>query len=367
MPRSLDLIRRKGKSSVSKKGEEDEISLNGAEKEVEIPKNNIEEEEIMIKPLTPPEKSAVLAEIDDKGGLYFEAVPLVEMVFENLRLGSKINLGAVNELAGAFIESIRRNNSLLVKALFHKIDKFSIVYHSINVCIFSVKLGLSLRYEKDEIEKLALAGLLHDVGKIFISKEILIKPSNLSREEIDTLKQHPVLGYNAILKSLGEEYLWLAEIVKQENEREDGSGYPEGLRGDGIHEFAKIIGIVDIYEALTHQRPQRSKFTPFHAVKMIISTFKNAFPTHISKALVGELSAFPIGSFVKLNSNEIGRVLETNTLAPLRPKIEILYDSSGRKLHSSRIVDLNDHSILYITSPVFFNEKGFFEVEKDEE
>ena len=136
---------------------------------------------------------------------------------------------------------------------------------------------------------------------------------------------------------LGEKYKWLAEVVSQEQEREGGQGYPRGLLGNEIHEYAKVIGMVDVYEALSHPRPQRKRFLPYEATKVIVNSSKNMFPQKLIRALLTKLSCFPTGSYVVLNSKAIGRVVETNEASPLRPIIEMLYDSMGKKLAEKRL------------------------------
>jgi HD-GYP domain-containing protein (c-di-GMP phosphodiesterase class II) len=167
------------------------------------------------------------------------------------------------------------------------------------------------------------------------------------------IKKHPQFGYEIVLNSLGEKYKWLAEVVSQEQEREGGQGYPRGLLGNEIHEYAKVIGIVDVYEALSHPRPQRKRFLPYEATKVIVNSSKNMFPQKLIRALLTKLSCFPTGSYVVLNSKAIGRVVETNEAYPLRPVIEMLYDSMGKKLTEKKVVKLQDTPLLYITDSMF--------------
>lgn len=143
------------------------------------------------------------------------------------------------------------------------------------------------------------------------------------------------------------------EVAYQEQEREGGQGYPRGLKGDEIHDYAKIIGIVDVYEALTHHRPQRKGYMPHEAVKLILGTQKDLFSNDVKRLLLTKLSCFPLGSYVKLNSKAICRVIETNEDSPLRPTVEILFDSRGRKLPKKKVTSLIEAPLLYITGTVY--------------
>ena len=147
----------------------------------------------------------------------------------------------------------------------------------------------------------------------------------------------------------GEAYAWLADIVVQEHEREGGQGYPEGLRGDKIHAYAKIIGLADVYEALTHVRSYRRGFTPFEAVREILASQKDFFPMPILKSMVAQLSVFPLQSYVLLNSKAIGQVVATHEAAPLRPVVRLLYDSQRKPVQGEKLVDLRSNQLLYIT------------------
>jgi HD-GYP domain-containing protein (c-di-GMP phosphodiesterase class II) len=158
------------------------------------------------------------------------------------------------------------------------------------------------------------------------------------------------------LRSFGDHSGYLAETAAQVYERIDGSGYPRGLRGDEIHEYAQIIGLLDMYEALIHSRPQRDKVTPFTAIKEVINTSKHRFQRKHLKSLLSIFTLFPIHSYVRLNSNAIGRVIETCADQPMRPKLQILYDSQRQKVLSERIVILPDNPLLNIVDSVSESE-----------
>ena len=151
------------------------------------------------------------------------------------------------------------------------------------------------------------------------------------------------------MQRLGASFEWLANVALQEHEREDGSGYPKALREDEIHEYAKIVGLADAYESLTHFRPYRNKRSAFDAVKDLITAQRTRFPDGALKGLIRGLSTFPVGSHVRLNSMEIARIVATNPAFPLRPVIEIVAGPRGERLASPRRVDLSTNTLLYVT------------------
>jgi len=291
-------------------------------------------------------------EKEDDNRLYQEAYDFVSDIFSKCKQGMTFTLEKELVLLPKMIESIRKSDDLFLKTVSKEGIPENMISHSANVCIYAIRLGMGLKYSDDELEKLGLASFLHDIGVTRLPENLLAKPNKLDQHEEETMKKHPEYGYDLILKLLGQEYLWLAEIVLQEHEREGGQGYPKGLKGDQIQEYAKIIGILDIYEALTHNRPHRQKILPYNAVREIIETHKHEFSPKITKALLSELSIFPLNSLVKLNSNEIGRVIETNKVQPLRPVIKIIYNTKGKEISEEKIVDLIKSPFLYITKSI---------------
>ncbi|MBI2876259.1 MAG: HD domain-containing protein [Candidatus Tectomicrobia bacterium] len=221
-----------------------------------------------------------------------------------------------------------------------------------NVFVFTLKVGRGLKYEGHQLEELGLAALLHDIGYGRIPPEIRQACRPLTPEEMHEIQAHPAYGHEILLTSLGEAHKQLAEIVLQTHERENGQGYPHGLKGREIHEYAKIIGISDVFEALTHSRPHRKRLLPYEAVKEILSSQRHLFPSNIFKILIQEMSVFPIYSYVRLNSGAIGRVIATEANQPLRPTVEILCDSEGKRVEGGKIIRLVETSLLHITGLV---------------
>ena len=171
----------------------------------------------------------------------------------------------------------------------------SVVLHSVNVCIYALKIGEGFRYTPDQLLELGVAALLHDVGMAYLPPDFFTK-GELSQKDRDLLHNHPKRA-KSVLKSLGIGYNWMADVVYQEHEREDGSGYPEGLVGDDILPYAKIIGLADTYAGLTRARPERPGFLPFQAVQEITRNNRAKFAPALLRVLISKLSTFPGGQF----------------------------------------------------------------------
>ncbi|MCR4289453.1 MAG: HD-GYP domain-containing protein [Candidatus Scalindua sp.] len=285
------------------------------------------------------------------GNLYARLYDFVKEISNSLKRKEKFTIEKGLEIVKNIVHTEDATNILYGKAVQSKGLPDNLAVHSANVCIYSLILGKGVGYPQETLIELGIVALLHDLGMIFIPNEIVNKKGKLTTSEWKQLRKHPSYTYK-ILQTLGEKYLWIAKVAFQEQERENGQGYPNGLKGDEIHDYAKIIGIVDVYEALTHNRPQRNGYMPHDAVKLILGTQKDLFSQDVKRLLLTKLSCFPLGSYVKLNSKAVGKVIEVYEEAPLRPTVELLYDSQNRRLQNKKIIKLTEAPLLCITDAV---------------
>jgi len=177
--------------------------------------------------------------------------------------------------------------------------------------------------------------------------DLYMQPRQLDKDEYNEIRKHPGTS-TEILKNFKDIYKRAISVVHQEHERIDGSGYPRGLKRDYIDEYAKIIGLADIYEAVTHLRPYRDKFSPCDVIRQIID-LKRSFEKRIVKVLMERVcTPFPLCSNIRLSSGEEGRVIRRNLASPFRPIIEITSNANGEKLEEAKIIDLTKYPTVYI-------------------
>jgi HD-GYP domain-containing protein (c-di-GMP phosphodiesterase class II) len=148
------------------------------------------------------------------------------------------------------------------------------------------------------------------------------------------------------------DYPWLLETIYEHHERENGQGYPQGLKGDKIGEYAKVIGICDSYEAMTHNRPHKKALMQFDSVRQLIESKELLFSPQILKVFLEEMSLYPIGSYVKLNNSAIGRVSQTNRSQPMKPVINLIFDGRGKKAEIGEVIDLAQNYVLNVVDVV---------------
>jgi len=227
--------------------------------------------------------------------------------------------------------------------------------HSANVCILSLMMGLSLGIKGEELVLLGIAALFHDLG---MSKSInlALKNGKLSPAEINQIKKHPLEGsrFVDLETTLSDNDKGIiAGAILQVHERWNGTGYPNALKGSGdIGEFARIIAISDVYEALAHPRSYRERYIPHEAVKTLIASSEQDFDSGIVKAFIGRISLYPPASYVRLNTDEIGRVVGINPGLPTRPRIRIIIGQDNRRPAELRITDLFSSPTIFIKEAI---------------
>lgn len=253
--------------------------------------------------------------------LYHRAEQQLTAAASSIQRQDGIDLRVFSDLATEISDSVGRDDQLVVQALAGPSGS-TLVTNLVNVSILARKVGAGLGYYGQELHRLTLAGLVHDIGLFAVPPSIVTKSGRLTREERTLIEQHPELGYQLLHKQ-GPEWDWLAQVVRQAHERWNGQGYPSRLKGRAISELAQIIGAVDVFDALVTPRPYRRRFFPHEAVRELLIAERTAFPREIVKALVEQLSAYPLGTLVRLTTGETGTVVRINSRYPLRPVVEI--------------------------------------------
>ncbi len=266
------------------------------------------------------------------------------------REGGPPDMERCRDLATQLVQECEASNRLLLKAL-RPYEPNATSQDAPNVAIFSIKIGRGLNYDPEELTALAMAALCHEVGMSCVPPDVIEASGRYSRRQLAQIREHPEHA-RKVLSALGERYEWLTTAVAQEHERIRGDGYPQGLKGEDICEFAKIIGLADVFESLSHPRTFRKAFIAFDALREVIAMRDRFFPAAIIRALVSEVSVFPLESYVQLNTGETARVVRTSPDKLLRPAVVVEYDASGQKLKRPKLVDLALRPLLYVTKPM---------------
>jgi HD-GYP domain-containing protein (c-di-GMP phosphodiesterase class II) len=247
------------------------------------------------------------------------------------------------------LRSFAKSDQLLTEAVRRRTNNTERSQRVANAALMAIRLGLEIAYDEKHCLGLGLCALMHDIGMLTIPDEVLDSPK-LTTEQLQLLRNHPHES-KGMVERFGANFAWIGQVVVQIHERHDGSGYPDQLRGDDIHEFARIIGLSDMYEALGHPRSDRKAHVIYSALTTIIDTRNKHFDPRLIKSLINIVSIFPLGSLVKLNNNTIGRVVGANKLYPTRPLVEIRLDHRGKKMNEPQLIYLEEEPMLYIVDP----------------
>jgi len=267
------------------------------------------------------ENSDFKKEISDKDSFseqYSIIVSKVKIAFENVRYAKKVPISELHELAEQVSEALSSTRGIInYLHVMRSVDSYTF-QHSANVAILSGLFGRWLGLKGEEFQNLVLAGLLHDIGKTQIPPEILNKPGKLLTEEMRIMKQHAALGCE-ILKRAGLKNYEVIMGVWQHHERLDGTGYPMGQEGDGIHRNAKIIAIADIYDAMTSDRVYRRSVTPFAVLETLFNDMFNKLDPTFCTIILNYLQDFFIGNVVVLNDGRHAEIIYVDKSREVRP------------------------------------------------
>jgi len=266
---------------------------------------------------------------------------------ENGKSMSSKGLDEISSLVDDIVKNVLDSKDIMVNMIDLKTFDDYTFYHSVNVAVLSLVVGVAMNLNKVQLNNLGLAAVLHDIGKVFVPKEILNKPGALSDEEFDVIKTHPYEGYIYLKEKFNIPTTSYIGIL-QHHERYDGLGYPMALKGQGISLYGRIVSLADVYDALTSRRPYRDALSPSEAIEYIMGGGGSYFDPVIASCFAGRIAPYPIGTSVQLSNNKIGIVVENYSDCSIRPRIKIIMDKD--KTINPYFIDLkNDTSTLGIT------------------
>lgn len=201
--------------------------------------------------------------------------------------------------------------------------------HSVHVAVLSTLVGLELGYYEERLDKLALSGLMHDIGKERLPAELIKKEGKLTEREYRMIQEHPRIGYEIV-----KDMISIPAVVKHailfHHENVDGSGYPEGRKGDKVHVFAKIVHLCDVYDAMTSRRCYKDAINPAEVISYIKSEADKMFDRMLVDAFQSSVFPYTPGILIRLSDGRRAVVKENHRGYPDRP--DVVLEDSGIEL-----------------------------------
>lgn len=242
-------------------------------------------------------------------------------VIWDISCGKTLEMERITEVSRSLSSNFDTINDLVTcLSKVRSINEYTYT-HSLNVSLLCSLLGSWLNLGHKQIEQLSHCGILHDIGKSKISPDILNKPDTLTEEEFEKIKEHPVIGYK-MLEDNKEISKDVALGVLMHHEREDGSGYPFGFKSERINYYAKILAVVDTYDAMTSNRVYKKRQTPFDVLEMYESEYLTKCDAGIMLTFLRHISSYYIGTVIKLSDGTIGEIVYINSNRVSRPLIK---------------------------------------------
>jgi putative nucleotidyltransferase with HDIG domain len=212
--------------------------------------------------------------------------------------------------------------------------------HCLNVAKLGMVLARGLGLPREEIEQVAVCGLLHDVGMMKVKEEVFTKHAALDREEWDQVKGHPIEGALLLTKEVLLRDV-VSRVALEHHERPDGTGYPAGKKSQETHLYARLINVVDTYGAMVSPRAHRLPLLPFQAMRIVMdSGARGMLDWDLVQAFVRALSIYPVGSWVRMEGGEIARVVRSSPEIPEKPVIAVVADAQRNVLSVPVEIDL---------------------------
>lgn len=278
-------------------------------------------------------------EIEQAKETYQKTETILANVMTDVAHGRALSMPGVQDCVTDIVASVSRNaDAFTWLTRLKQTDNYS-YSHALDVAVYMICLGRQLGFPKEQLEFLGVAGLLQDVGKLKLPKELLQKTTELTDTERELIRNHLNYGLQLISESNDVPSIVLT-IIGMHHERVDGSGYPNHLRGREISVFGGIAGLADCYDALTSDRPYAKAASPFSALRVLKKLEGQAFQDSLIEQFIQSMGIYPAGSVVELSSGEVAIIVEQNKIRRLKPKVMLILDENKQPYQTMQMLNL---------------------------
>lgn len=254
-----------------------------------------------------------------------ECRQLLRKCFKQMRDSGGLEYKELDEIVVTIMKDIIEYPDTVVCMSDIRTKDDATLVHSVNAAIYSLMMAKELGYKKRELMEIGKGALLHDIGKVMIDSDILLKNGKLTEDEFENMKGHTILGYEALgrIQGLSED---IRRIALEHHERLDGSGYPRAIKGKQIHRYAKIVAVADVFDALTAERCYRHSMSNYKAYMIMKSDVGIKYDTEVFESLIKNIAIYPNGLVVKLSDGTHGIVKKQNKTEQFKPVIRVIDD-----------------------------------------
>ncbi len=259
--------------------------------------------------------------------IHDNARQLTRSFMDDVRLGQAINIKEVKATVSECVSSILRNpDGMMWISKIRNKDNYT-AEHSLNVGLLAITFGRHLGASEEDLNKLGLAGMLHDVGKMRTPIEVLNKEDKFTSEEFAIMKHHAQHGRD-ILMAHKSVYHGAVDVAYSHHETLDGTGYPRKIKASGITDFTRIVTLCDVYDAITSNRVYKQGQSSLDALKILYENKGTKFDDKLVTEFISCIGLYPPASVVELHNGKVGIVISTNYRNRHLPKILLLRDEN---------------------------------------
>ena len=276
--------------------------------------------------------------------IYSSAVDTAQSLWEQARAGDKPDPGAARKIIDSLAKMVSQDRtSLMALTALKRYDNYTFT-HMVNVSVLAMAQARSLNLDGPLLREFGFAALMHDIGKVNTPLEVLNKPDKLTKDEFDLMKQHVVDGAH-ILRRTPEMPALAAVVAFEHHLRQDLSGYPENIGHRDLNLCTQIVSIADVYDALRSNRIYREGL-PSERIRAIMTQKDSpAFNTKLLRRFINLMGLFPVGTLVRLETEEVGVVTHEHPTDPFRPQVKVLLDRLGAPIEEPVLVNTWEETV----------------------
>ena len=289
--------------------------------------------------------------------VYHKALKVVDQIFQDVRMGEiPSSEDAINVVKNMAQLTMTEPHAMLALSMLKDYDNYTFT-HSVNVSVLALAIGRACKLTEEQLRTLGLGGLLHDLGKLRVNVNIITKPGRLTDAEFEEIKEHPGFGAE-IIKEMEGVTAEVMQIVHGHHLRYDRTGYPSEAVSETVSPLVEMTAIADAYDAMTTLRSYQRPFTPRNAIARLRDVAGSSLHPDFVMHFIESLGPYPVGSLVRLDSNEIGLVTKVEPQDTSLVDIKIIYNPAGVMLDEPYMMQLRPDQPRKIVAEVDPQTKG---------